>query len=101
MACENETIVKLASSTITVWKHIRLKIESDNDLTGTRITSSKPLSVFSGSDCVSVPQNIGHCNHLVEQVPLTVTWGLNSSWHLSRVDLLVNVFVFLVPKQQV
>ncbi|XP_064385989.1 IgGFc-binding protein-like [Halichondria panicea] len=51
------------------------QIESVNDLTGTRITSSKPLSVFSGSDCANVPQDINYCDHLVEQVPPTVTWG--------------------------
>ena len=101
VACENETIVKFDSSTITLNSMETYQMESVNDITGTRITSSKPLSVFSGSECANVPQVVGACDHLVEQVPPTVTWGLNSSWHLSRVDLLVNVFVFLVPEQQV
>ena len=72
MACENETVVKFNSLTITLETY---QIESDNDLTGTRITSSKPLSVFSGSDCAEVPHNRRLCDHLVEQVPPTVTWG--------------------------
>ncbi|XP_064396279.1 uncharacterized protein LOC135343205 isoform X2 [Halichondria panicea] len=75
VACENETVVKFHSSTITLNSMETYQIESDNDLTGTRITSSKPLSVFSGSDCANVPQGIGNCDHLVEQVPPTVTWG--------------------------
>ena len=75
MACENETVVKFHSSAITLNSMEIYVIESDNDLTGTRITSSKPLSVFSGSDCAEVPAGIGHCNHLAEQVPPTVTWG--------------------------
>ncbi|XP_064407205.1 adhesion G protein-coupled receptor L3-like isoform X2 [Halichondria panicea] len=75
VACENETVVKFISSTITLNSMETYQIESDNDLTGTRITSSKPLSVFSGSDCILVPPGIGGCDHVVEQVPPTVTWG--------------------------
>ena len=75
VACENETVVKFNSSTISINSMETYQIESDNDLTGTRITSSKPLSVFSGSDCANVPQDINYCDHLVEQVPPTVTWG--------------------------
>ncbi len=75
VACENETVVKFNSSIITLNSMETYLIESDNDLTGTRITSSKPLSVFSGSDCSNVPRNLFDCDHLVEQVPPTVTWG--------------------------
>ncbi len=31
--------------------------------------------MFSGSDCANVLQGIRWCDHLVEQVPPTVTWG--------------------------
>ena len=69
VACENKTVVKFNSSAITLNSMETYQIESDNDLTGTRITSSKPLSVFSGSDCTNVPQGIPYCDHP------TVTWG--------------------------
>ncbi len=72
MAFENETVVKFNSSTITLNSMKTYQIESDNDLTG---TSSKPLSVFSGSDCANVPQGVSACDHLVERVPPIVTWG--------------------------
>ena len=75
VACENETIVKFDSLNITLNSMETYQIASDNDLTGTRITSSKPLSVFSGPDCINVPQGIRWCDHLVEEVPPTVTWG--------------------------
>ncbi|XP_064388398.1 IgGFc-binding protein-like [Halichondria panicea] len=75
VACENETVVEFNSSIITLNSMETYQIESDNDLTGTRITSSKPLSVFSGSDCAYIPRSINYCDHLVEQVPPTVTWG--------------------------
>ena len=76
VACENETVVKFDSLTIILNSMETYQMESVNDLTGTRIISSKPLSVFSGSECANVPQGIGACDHLVEQVPPTVTWGL-------------------------
>ena len=76
VACENETVVKFNSVTITLNSLETYQFESSTqDLTGTRITSSKPLSVFSGSDCANIPQDINYCDHLVEQVPPTVTWG--------------------------
>ena len=76
VACENETVIKFNSSTITLNSMETYQMESsDNDLTGTRITSSKPLSVFSGHDCANIPQGNQACDHLVEQVPPTVTWG--------------------------
>ena len=75
VACENEAVVEFNSSTITLNSMETYQIESDNDLTGTRITSSKPLSVFSGSECAYIPRSINYCDHLVEQVPPTVTWG--------------------------
>ncbi len=77
VACENETVVKFNSLTITLDSMETYQIESRNDLTGTRITSSKPLSVFSANTCARVPQDLRRCDHLVEQVPPTVTWGSN------------------------
>ncbi len=75
VACENKTVVKFNSTTITLNSMETYQIESGNDLTGTRITSSKPLSVFSGHACGNVPNDHSSCDHLVEQVPPTVTWG--------------------------
>ena len=45
------------------------------DLTGTEVTSSKPISVFSGNDCASVPKTNVLCDHLVEQMPPVYLWG--------------------------
>ena len=46
-----------------------------SDLSGTRIVSDKPLSFFSGHECGLIPSDITACDHLVEQVPPTETWG--------------------------
>ena len=76
VACENATSVTIGSTSITLNSMETYLISSSTtDLTGTRITSSKPVSVFSGVDCTNVPINVRYCDHLVEQVPPTVTWG--------------------------
>ena len=46
-----------------------------NDLSGTKIITDKPVSVFSGHECGNVPWNMSYCNHLIEQIPPTALWG--------------------------
>ncbi len=46
-----------------------------NDLTGTIVSASKNVAVFSGHQCAYVPSKIIACNHLVEQVPPLHSWG--------------------------
>ncbi|XP_078603527.1 IgGFc-binding protein-like [Branchiostoma floridae x Branchiostoma japonicum] len=46
-----------------------------SDLTGTRITSNKPVTLMSGAQCASVPTGISACDHLVEQIPPVDKWG--------------------------
>ncbi len=45
------------------------------DLTGTRITSDKPIGVTSGAQCAFVPDWVAACDHLVEMVPPIGAWG--------------------------
>jgi hypothetical protein len=48
------------------------------DFTGTKVISNKPISVFGGHQCAYVPAPppvITACNHLVEQIPPTSSWG--------------------------
>ena len=50
-------------------------IESLEDLSGTKIVTDKPVSVFSGHQCGNVPWNVVACSYLVEQIPPTALWG--------------------------
>ena len=63
----------------TVWKTLREKeavfITSVEDLTGTYVASNKPLAFFSGHECGNMPSDRTHCDHMVEQIPPTATWG--------------------------
>lgn len=45
------------------------------DLTGTRIVSNKPLTFTSGHQCGNIPSNVTSCDHMVEFLPPTATWG--------------------------
>ena len=50
-------------------------VRSFEDLTGTKIVTDKPVSVFSGHQCGNVPFNADACDHLTEQVPPIALWG--------------------------
>ena len=52
-----------------------LLLSSENDLSGSRIISNKPVTVISGHECGSVPYDQNYCDHMAEQIPPTVTWG--------------------------
>jgi hypothetical protein len=45
------------------------------DLTGTEITSDKPIAVFGGHNCTFVPYNKWACDHLEEQLFPVTAWG--------------------------
>ena len=49
-------------------------IESVNDLSGTKIVTDRPVSVFTGHECANVPSNVAACSHLIEQIPPTALW---------------------------
>ena len=50
-------------------------IASREDLSGTKIVTDKPVSVFSGHKCGNVPRNVTFCSHIIEQIPPTALWG--------------------------
>jgi IgGFc binding protein len=45
------------------------------DLTGTVITATAPIAVYGGHLCANIPAGENGCNHIVEQLPPTSTWG--------------------------
>ena len=70
------TIAPATNTTVTLEQAQPLYIQSRRDLTGTHIVSNKPISLFSGHECAYSPSTQGlQCDHLVEQIPPTSTWG--------------------------
>ena len=46
------------------------------DLSGTIVTSDKPVAVFGGHVCANIPSGDTYaCDHVVEQMPPPATWG--------------------------
>lgn len=45
------------------------------DLTGSLVTSDKPVAVFGSVNCANVPTGYGACDHIVEQMTPTSAWG--------------------------
>ena len=46
-----------------------------NDLTGSSIEASAPVSVSAGVKCANVPKNVTFCDHITEMMPPVSTWG--------------------------
>jgi hypothetical protein len=52
-----------------------LLFKAVDDITGTSISSDKPLTVISGHECGNIPEYVRYCEHLTVQIPPTVEWG--------------------------
>ena len=52
-----------------------LRFAFNGDLTGTKVTSNRPISFFCGNECTNVPRSASACDHLVEQLPPVEAWG--------------------------
>ena len=51
-------------------------LNNRDDVSGTKITSDKPIAVFTGHECGNIPKHFAStCDHLIQQVPPQVTWG--------------------------
>ena len=74
VGCQDNTMLQIDSDTIGLNK-METYLWENVGLTGTRVTSNKPLAVFVGSHCSFVPHTKYACDHLIEQVPPTALWG--------------------------
>jgi hypothetical protein len=54
---------------------LRDRNAAPSDLSGSIISSDKPIAVFGGHRCASVPAGNFGCNHMVEQLTPTSRWG--------------------------
>ena len=71
--------LSLQSGTLYSFEIQRLQIAYiavlTTDLTGTKVTSNKPISLFSGHECAFVPSTTLSCDLVMEHIPPTVLWG--------------------------
>ena len=71
----NITVYAKTEYVLTLHQRQTLLFSSVEDLSQTKISSDKPLTVVSGHECGNVPYNVRYCEHLAVQIPPTVTWG--------------------------
>ena len=45
-----------------------------NDLSGSLIESNKPIAVFSGTNCVNIPKDVGYCDIILSQMTPVSQW---------------------------
>lgn len=57
---------------VTLQPYEVAQVQSDVDLSGSKVTASSPVAVFSGHSCT---QKHTSCNHVVEQLLPTSAWG--------------------------
>lgn len=63
------------STTFTAEAGQTILIQLPEDLSGTIVRSDKPMVVYIGHQCADVPDFYSDCDHLVEQVPPSISWG--------------------------
>lgn len=73
VGCEDDTTIQVAHLTISLDTMETYLYEQDPDLSGIRVVSDKPIVFYSGHVCANV--RVPFCDHLVQQLPNTVTWG--------------------------
>ena len=75
-ATVNHTYTKGSTITIQASRNQSIPIISANgDLTGTEVISNKPLAVYSGHECATIPTRKRYCDQIVEQIPPTSSLG--------------------------
>ena len=62
---------------IDAYDYIQVSVD-DLNLSGSAINTNKPVAVFGGHSCASIPdENTGFCDHIEEQIFPLETWGTN------------------------
>ena len=67
-----------------------LRVSSNEDLTGSRVTASRAASFYSGHDCISGRRT--NCSILMEQIPPYNSWGNVFALHTNINGLKGNMF---------
>ena len=70
-----ESVEAGESVLVTLARAETLLIAYIGDLTGTKVTSNRPINFFCGDECPYIASGVKRCDQIVEQLPPVEAWG--------------------------
>ena len=86
------------SINVTLARAETLLIAYVGDLTGTKVTSNRPISFFSGDQCPYIPSGVPYCDQIVEQLPPVEAWGRKFATAPLKTRMSFDVFRFVASE---
>lgn len=74
-AIQSTFTIPVQTITLNTGQTYQLRDLGGGDVTGTEVTSDKPIAVFGGNLASFVPDGYAAADHLVQQLPATTEWG--------------------------
>ena len=65
------------SGTMSEYNTLGLQKSSQYDFTGFRASSNQPIGFMTGHECAEIQLGEDTCDHIIEQIPPSYTWGYN------------------------
>ena len=72
--------------------------KAPGDLTGTLISSNKPIGMTNGNRCITAPPNVAACDHVFEVAQPVQTWGVGA--YVTNLPLRPNGTIYRVVSAQ-
>ena len=93
-----ETVEAGNSINVTLHRAETLLIACVCDLTGTKVTSNRPISFFCGDQCPYIPSGVPYCDQIVEQLPPVEAWGRQFATDPLKTRMSFDVFRFVASE---
>ena len=93
-----ESIKAGESVLVTLARAETLLIAFVGDLTGTKVTSNRPISFFCGDQCTNIPSGVRACDQIVEQLPPVEVWGRQFATAPLKTRMSFDVFRFVASE---
>ena len=65
------------SGTMSEYNTLGLRRPQQYDFTGFRASSNQPIGFMTGHECAEIQLGEDTCDHIIEQIPPSYTWGYN------------------------
>ena len=65
------------SAMMSQYNTLGLRMSNQYDFTGFRAISNQPIGFMTGHECAEIQEDEDTCDHIVEQIPPSYTWGYN------------------------